>query len=89
MFNYTNAKGIRADCTMRKKGARMTNADLLKLVGRRVHVTFKDGGSSLCGTLCYADKFGMKHNFRKPKYFYIGNVSFKVSHLKKVIESEE
>lgn len=35
------------------------------------------------------DEFSEKYDFRKPNYFYIGNVSFKVSHVRKVVESEE
>lgn len=78
----------------------MTKADLMAYVGKKVRIVFKDSWSvsvgikpnylyvSVCGTLGYADEFSKKHDFRKPNYFYIGNVSFKVSHVKKVIESE-
>ena len=66
----------------------MTKAELMKLVGKRVFVYFKDG-EKIYGTLGYADEFSAKHDFRKPNYFYIGNRSFKVSHVKKLAESEE
>ena len=66
----------------------MTKAELMKLVGKNVRVLFFDG-NWVWGNLCYADEFSAKHDFRKPNYFYIGNVSFKVSHVKKLVESEE
>lgn len=66
----------------------MTKAELMTYVGEKAHIAFKNG-SSVYGTLGYVDEFSEKHDFRKPNYFYIGNVTFKVSHVKKVIESEE
>lgn len=66
----------------------MTNAELMKLVGKKITVFFKDGERGIYGTLGYADEFSAKHNYRKPNYFYIGNTSFKVSHVRKVAESE-
>lgn len=67
----------------------MTKADLMKLVGKRVIIYFKGCENGICGTLCYADDFSAKHDYRKPCYFYINHTSFKVSHVSKVIESEE
>lgn len=61
----------------------MTKAELMAYVGKKVHIAFKGTGSSIYGTLGYADEFSAKHDFRKPDYFYIGNVSFKVSHIRK------
>lgn len=66
----------------------MTKADLMKLVSKKVFVIFKDGERGIYGTLGYADEFSAKHDYRKPDYFYINNLSFKVSHVKKVIEDE-
>lgn len=66
----------------------MTKAGLMKLVGKKVYVCFKDG-TSIYGTLGYADEFSAKHDYRKLNYFYIGNVSFRVSHIRKLVESEE
>lgn len=74
----------------------MTKAELMKLVGKKVFVYFKDG-ESIYGTLGYVDEFSAKYDYRKPNYFYIGNTSFKVSHvkrfkvshIKRLVESEE
>lgn len=61
----------------------MTKADLMRLVGKNVFVYFKDGKSTY-GTLGYVDEFSAKHDYRKANYFYINNISFKVSHIRKV-----
>ena len=66
----------------------MTRADLMKLVGKKVCVCFKDG-KSIYGTLGYVDEFSAKYDYRKPNYFYIGNTSFRVSYVRKLAESEE
>lgn len=67
----------------------MKKAELMKLVGKNVRVLFYDG-EWVWGKLGYVDEFSAKHDFRRPKDFYIGNVSFLVSHVKKlVVESEE
>lgn len=63
----------------------MTKADLMELVGKKVTVFFKDGDERY-GTLGYVDEFSAKHDYRKPDDFYIDNLSFKVSHTRKVIE---
>lgn len=65
----------------------MTKAELMKLVDKKVCVCLKDG-TSIYGILGYADEFSAKHDYRKPNYFYIGNTSFKVSHVRKLEESE-
>lgn len=67
----------------------MTKANLMKLVGKKVHIYFKDGEKGIYGTLGYADEFSAKHDYLKPNYFYIGNTCFKVSHIRKVAESED
>lgn len=61
----------------------ITKAELMLYVGKRVFVYFKDGKSAY-GTLGYVDEFSAKHDYRKPNYFYINNISFKVSHIRKV-----
>ena len=66
----------------------MTNAELMKLVGKKITVYFKGGERGIYGTLGYADEFSAKHDYRRPEYFYIGNTSFKVSHVRKVAKSE-
>ena len=65
----------------------MTKAELMNLVGKWVLIHFKDN-EWIYGKLGYADTFSAKHDWRKPNYFYIGNVSFKVSHVRKVKEGE-
>lgn len=67
----------------------MTKAELMSYVGKKVHIYFKGRESGIYGTLGYADEFSAKHDYRKPDYFYIGNTSFKVSHVRKLEESEE
>ncbi len=62
----------------------MTKSELMNLVGESVHVYFKDGKCTF-GILNYADKFSSKHGYRKPGYFYIGDISFKVSHVTKTL----
>lgn len=62
----------------------MTRAELLHLVGKKVYVYFKYGEKGIYGTLGYVDEFSEKYGFRKPKHFFIGNTSFKVSHVRKV-----
>lgn len=65
----------------------MTKAELMKLVGKEVIIEFKEsvGGWKLIqGKLGYVDEFSEKHDYRKPDYFYIGDISFKVSHIRKV-----
>ena len=67
----------------------MTKADLMTLVGKKFFVIFKDSERGIYGTLGFADEFSAKHDYRKPDYFYIHHMSFKVSHVKKVIEDAE
>jgi hypothetical protein len=67
----------------------MTKAELMFYVGKKVHIYFKGGEKGIYGTLGYVDEFSAKHDYRKPNYFYIGNTSFKVSHVRKLAESED
>lgn len=67
----------------------MTKAELMFYVGKKVHIYFKGEERGIYGTLGFVDEFSEKHDYRKPNYFYIGNLSFKVSCVKKVAESEE
>lgn len=66
----------------------MTKAELMFYVGKKVHIYFKGGERGIYGTLGYADEFSAKYDYRKPDDFYIGNTSFKVSHVRKLVESE-
>ena len=67
----------------------MTKAELMSYVGKKVYVYFKGEEKGIYGTLGYVDEFSEKYDYRKPNYFYIGNTSFKVSHIRKLEESEE
>ena len=67
----------------------MTKAELMTYVGKKVHIYFKGEEKGIYGTLGYADEFSVKYDYRKPNYFYIGNTSFKVSHVRKLVESED
>lgn len=64
----------------------MTKNELMSYIGKKVFVYFKDGERGIYGTLGYVDEFSAKHDYRKLNYFYIGNVSFKVSHVRKLEE---
>lgn len=66
----------------------MTKAELMGLVGHKVFVFLKNEEKGIYGTLGYVDEFSAKYDFRKPNYFYIGNTSFKVSHIRKLVERE-
>lgn len=66
----------------------MTKAKLMAYVGKKVCVYFKDEGKA-CGILGYVDEFSPKYDWRKPNYFFVGNTSFKVSHVRKLKESED
>ena len=67
----------------------MTKAELMMYVGKKVHIYLKNGERGIYGTLGYADEFSAKHGYRKPNYFYIDNTSFKVSHVRKLVEKED
>lgn len=67
----------------------MTKKELMGYVGKKVHIFFKDGGKDIYGTLGYADEFSSKYDYHKPDYFFVGNTSFKVSHVRKLQKSEE
>lgn len=67
----------------------MTKAELMQYVGKKVHIYFKDSEKSICGILGYTDDiFVTKYGYCKPNYFYIGNILFKVSHVRRLEESE-
>lgn len=66
----------------------MTKAELMKLVGKKVFIFLKPEERGICGILGYVDEFSEKYDYRKPNYFYIGNTSFKVSHVRKLAEGK-
>ena len=67
----------------------MTKAELMTYVGKKVTVYFKDDENGICGTLGYVDEFSEKHNYRRLDYFYVCNTSFKVSHVRKLVVSND
>lgn len=67
----------------------MTKEELMKLIGKKVCVYFKNEEKGICGILGFADEFSEKHEYRKPGYFYINNMLFKASHVRKLIEIED
>lgn len=58
----------------------MKKSELMDMLGRKVKVILFDG-STLEGILEYDESFD--EHFRKPGYFYIGSMGFKVSHIRK------
>lgn len=59
----------------------MKKSELESLIGRKVKVIFFDGGECE-GILEYTPEFSAKYYYRKPNYFYVENMGFKVSHIK-------
>lgn len=66
----------------------MTKNELMSYVGKKVHIYFKGEERGIYGTLGFVDEFSARHDYRKPNYFYVNNLSFKVSSVKRVAESE-
>lgn len=62
---------------------KLTKKQLDEYLGRNVMITLHDG-EEIQGKLCFADDFSSKHSWRLPNYYYIGNMSFKVSHVKNI-----
>lgn len=58
------------------------------LIGKRVELTAFDG-TKAAGVFGYADDFSAKHDYRKPGYYYVGNLSLRKSHIKKIVKSKE
>ena len=56
----------------------MKKADLMELIGKRVHVYFKTKENDICGTLQY--------DYRIPTCFYINDIKFLTSQVRKVEE---
>lgn len=63
--------------------SKLHKADLQELVGHTVKITLFDN-DVVTGKLGYTTKFCEKQNWRKPDYFTISNLDFKVSHIKKI-----
>lgn len=64
----------------------MKKDELMKLVGKKVKVTFIPGcgGGESTGILGFTKEFSEKYDYRHPNYFTINNIDFKVSHVRKV-----
>lgn len=64
----------------------MKKAELKEYIGKNVEITFIDGDVRK-GILGFSDTpFDDKHGYRKVGYFTIGNLDFKVSHIKKLVK---
>lgn len=63
----------------------MTRNELNKLLGKYVIVIFKDGEEKK-GVLGFTREFSEEYHYRKPNYYTIGDIDFKVSHIKKAIK---
>ena len=60
---------------------------LNEYLGKYVLITFFDGcftRDSMEGKLCYCPEFSEKYGYKKPGYYYIENLCFKASHVKKL-----
>lgn len=56
---------------------------LNEYLGAKVTITFFDG-DVITGILKFCDSFCREHGYRKPGYYYIDNLDFKCSHVKKI-----
>ena len=61
----------------------MTNANLREYIGKRVVVRLFNN-NEYEGVLGFTTEFSSKYGYRKPNYFTIQNLDFKVSHLKSI-----
>lgn len=61
----------------------MTVKELHGFVGETVEVIFLDGEVRK-GVLGFTPEFCSEYGYRKPNYFTIGDIDFKVSHIKAV-----
>lgn len=67
----------------------MTKAELMQYVGKKVTIYLKGREAMMYGTLEYVDDmFLTEYGYHKTNYFYIDNIAFKVSHVRKLEESE-
>lgn len=70
-----------------KRGEDMSHRDekLDAMIGKNVEITTHDG-TKAAGVFGYADDFSAKHDYRKPEYYYVGNLSLRKSHIIKIVE---
>lgn len=64
-----------------------TITELHKYVGKNVKIAFYDGDIKE-GVLGYTASFNASYGYRKVGYFTIGNLNFRLSHIKR-LEVEE
>lgn len=57
--------------------------ELDALIGQQVRAVLYDG-SRAAGVPGYADEFSGKHGWRSPGRYYIGSLSLRKSHIKKI-----
>ena len=63
----------------------MKKDNLKTYIGKRVRITLFDG-KTIEGVLGYAEDFSARYGYRKPNLFYIDDMGFRVSHVKKFAE---
>lgn len=63
----------------------MKKSELMDMLGNEVTIYLKNSNLCVTGILKYAFSFSKLYNYHKPNYFYIDNIGFKVSHIRKVI----
>ena len=63
----------------------ITKKELYQLVGKNVRITF-DNGETENGILGYAAEFSSRYGYRKPRKFYINNLSFCIGNVKRIEE---
>lgn len=61
----------------------MKKSELMDMVGLNVEIRFPDGEVRK-GVLGFTPEFSSQYGYRKPNYFTIGDIDFKVSHIKSV-----
>ena len=66
----------------------MKISDVQQYLGKYVRIVFFDD-TEREGVMGYTPFFSYEYGYRKPNYFYIGNLSFKASHVKKIKEMIE
>ena len=62
---------------------RLTNAELREYLGKYVRIRLFDG-SEYEGVLGFTPEFSERYGYRKPNYFTVSNLDFKVSHLRDI-----
>ena len=61
----------------------ITKTELMKMVGHKVKIQLFDD-TEYVGILGFTKEFSSKYGYRKPNYFTINDIDFKVSHIKRI-----